>query len=384
MVEVHKFGGSCFISPSSYANVVRIIEETDRDLICVVSAAYGVTDQLRKYIQSSRSSFAQQMLLDVLMGIHSSVLPKSICVQADQLIHQFICTIEDKTDDEILAFGEQVNSILISSLIVESLCINPIDYLIVEPESRLLRSTHRGYELLSNIFQNTSVLIMPGFYGYTDEGELLTLGRSGTDYSASFMAMLAKAKSITIWKDVNGVLTADPKFVNAAITIPEISYDELEILSRNGCDVIHPDAIAPVRDACIPIIIRNFNNPEFFTLVTSKSARLLHNISLKHDQRLIKIRHHNDQIDQELIIDATTTPIDVLHPSYDPSIKSYSKVSTLFVVSSKNTMQMIHKSSLPILQMNISEKSCNIVVKQKHLQYVTNEVHSLFESKDLN
>ena len=137
-------------------------------------------------------------------------------------------------------------------------------------------SRKQANEKLRPLFDNTNFVVTQGFIGSTDENESTTLGREGSDFTAAIFAELMDAESVTIWKDVNGVMNADPKDFQEAVTIDELSYKEVIEMAYYGAQVIHPKTIKPLQNKDIPLFVRSFLDLRLTgTVITQKSAMLL-------------------------------------------------------------------------------------------------------------
>ena len=179
-----------------------------------------------------------------------------------------------KTMDNILSFGERLSSVIVHKVI----CSKGLDAVLVD--SKEFIKTDFNYGNAAVDFPNTSELIkskfatidqlaiVPGFIASTPDGNTSTLGRGGSDYTASILAASLKAEALEIWTDVDGMLTASPNKVSTAIPIEELSYEEAMELSHFGAKVIYPPTIQPVMDANIPIRVKNtFNSSAVGTLI---------------------------------------------------------------------------------------------------------------------
>ena len=141
------------------------------------------------------------------------------------------------------------------------------------------------------LFEQDNIVITQGFIGSTDENESTTLGREGSDYTAALFANLLQADSLTIWKDVEGVMNADPKEFPGAEFIRSLSYDEVIEMAYYGAQVIHPKTIKPLQNKNIPLHVRCFLNPGAAgTVISDKHTHQLPPIIvLKQDQVLINL-----------------------------------------------------------------------------------------------
>jgi aspartate kinase len=145
------------------------------------------------------------------------------------------------------------------------------------------------------LFKNHDIIITQGFIGSTDENESTTLGREGSDYSAAVFANMLNAESLTIWKDVEGVMNADPKQFPDAQFLSELNYDEVIEMAFYGAQVIHPKTIKPLQNKGIPLLVKCFLDPRLpGTVIHKKSIRDLPPvIVLKQDQALVHL-HSKD------------------------------------------------------------------------------------------
>jgi aspartate kinase len=119
--------------------------------------------------------------------------------------------------------------------------------------------------LIRNSFKeilNTKTVVTQGFIGGTEEGQITTLGREGSDYTAAIIASALEAESVTIWKDVPGILNADPKKVPGAVLFPELPYTEASEMTYYGASVIHPKTIKPLANKKIPLYVKSFDHPD--------------------------------------------------------------------------------------------------------------------------
>ena len=144
-------------------------------------------------------------------------------------------------------------------------------------------------EKILPLFNETNLIITQGFIGCTDENESTTLGREGSDYTAAVFANILNAESVTIWKDVEGVMNADPKDLPEAVNIPELSYKEVIEMAYYGAQVIHPKTIKPLQNKNIPLYVKSFLNVQLpGTVITAKNPHDLPPIIVyKRNQVLI-------------------------------------------------------------------------------------------------
>jgi aspartokinase/homoserine dehydrogenase 1 len=290
MIQVLKFGGSSVANADSIRQVVGIIRKSiqqEAPTLVVVSALGGVTNDLvkaAKFAASGDESYNAVLTsmearhlhcVRGLIPIHqqSSVLSavKKRCNELEKICEGIFLLKElsSRTLDHIMGYGELISSLILSeSLNSEGLESTWLD-------SRDLIRTDSNYGSAAVDFAKTNLLInrcflgreeqlfiLPGFIASSSSGVPTTLGRGGSDYTASILAAALHATVLEIWTDVNGMMTADPRLVKLAKTIPFISYREAMELSHFGAKVIYPPTIQPVMAACIPLRIKNTFAPE--------------------------------------------------------------------------------------------------------------------------
>ena len=289
-MRVMKFGGSSVGSPSRIKDVLRIIaraRERHWNIVVVFSAFAGVTDQLittsrtaaqgdRKYLNGIQA--LRRRHLDTVAGLiparQRRRIEKSVrdrITDLSDVLHGVFYTKEltDRTLDYVMSFGE----VLSASTIAEALRTKaiPCEYL----DSRLLIKADDTfgagrvkYELtyrnIRAFFRrHRGIQVTGGFIASTTDNDTVTLGRGGSDFTASLYGAALNAPEIEIWTDVDGVMTADPRRVEKAFSIRRMTFEEAMEMSHFGAKVIHPPTMQPALDKNIPIRIKNTFNPDF-------------------------------------------------------------------------------------------------------------------------
>lgn len=288
-MQVLKFGGSSVADASSFRRVLEIIRkasEKDRTVV-VASALGGVTDTLiRTGNLAGRGDTLYLERINDLEKRHrtvtESLLPPDFRHETDQILSQLfeklrdICRgaflireISPATSDLIAGFGE-----LFSTRILEAACTSmgmscrwtDAREIIRTDRSIPLPVVNQGvtYRNIREMLRSNParIIIVPGFIASDTEGRTSTLGRGGSDYTASLIAVGGKARMLWIWTDVDGMMTADPRIVPDARTIENISYKEALEISHFGARVVYPPTIQPVVAKGIPIMVKNTFNPD--------------------------------------------------------------------------------------------------------------------------
>ncbi len=287
-MKILKFGGSSVANAENINKVIQIVMQSPkrRNDIVVVSALGGVTDDLiRLATLASKGESDYGLLFKNLCKKHNEVIKKLIKTKNqkqaleeakkkyDELekILQGIFLIKElslRSLDTVMSFGEQLSA----QIIGEAINSRGVACKFVDARNLIKTDDNFGsanvdalktHKLISNYFKKSSMLsIMGGFIASNSSGIVTTLGRGGSDYSASLIGAALNAAVIEIWTDVDGVMTADPRKVEKAFPLAEISYEEAGELAHFGAKVIHPKTMKPARLKNIPILIKNTFNPQ--------------------------------------------------------------------------------------------------------------------------
>ena len=305
-LQVMKFGGTSVGDATCIARAAKIIADAGKanDCVAVVSAMSGVTNRL---VAASKNASAGNQgegaaLVDALSKQHETALQqlisnegkrapvrarmKEIFAEAQRLCDgtAMLRELTPRTLDALSSVGERLSAPLVAGALnemgVRSEAIEATELLITdahhggaEPQMDLTRE--RTARRIAPLLKDGIIPVITGFIGATADGTLTTLGRGGSDYSATILGAALDADEVIIWTDVDGVLTADPRLVPEARTIPEISYLEAAELAYFGAKVLHPKTLQPVMDAGIPVWIRNSFAPERVgTVITPKGKSM--------------------------------------------------------------------------------------------------------------
>ncbi len=280
---VAKFGGTSVSSLTGISTICRIIEsEKDRDPIIVVSALSGVTDLLLSL--PLLPAYKSRTELKRLANIHKSLITKvfpdvKLQKQVLEFINEKIIEIlnlnlknADKSKlDRLASYGEILSSYIIAKALEQAgLKSTPViaTSLIVTNNNFgsaefILEATQKKVrQVLNPLIKKKIVPVITGFIGSTQKGEVTTLGRGGSDYTASIIGFCLRVSEIQIWTDVDGIFSADPKLIKRANTLPVISYQEAAELATFGAKVLHPRTIRPAIKMDIPVKVLNTFNPK--------------------------------------------------------------------------------------------------------------------------
>ena len=292
-LQVMKFGGTSVGDASCIARAAQIVATAARNRPCVavVSAMSGVTNRLIGAANAAQSGDkdAAFAVFDQLRAQHDAALTAlvpdterrlPICQRMDEVFAEgrrlcegtaLLRELTPRALDAISSLGERLSAPMVAGAVrelgLQSEALETTQLIITdafhggaEPDMLLTREASQAR--LRPLLDAGVVPIVTGFIGATPAGLLTTLGRGGSDYSATILGAALDAEEVIIWTDVDGVLTADPRLVPQARTIPVISYREAAELAYFGAKVLHPKTLKPVVQAAIPVWIRNSFAPE--------------------------------------------------------------------------------------------------------------------------
>lgn len=296
-MKVTKFGGSSLASATQLEKVLHIVKEDVSRKFIVVSAPgkrssedIKVTDMLISYYQAYINNENTTEIVAKIVARYEAILDeltltKDVLTDIQHAI-QHLATLEKEHNphllDAFLASGEDNNAKLVAAFFqqrgLNARYTNPLDLGIIvsdEPgNARILPSS------LNKIYQfatTEEILVIPGFFGFTETGDICTFSRGGSDISGSIVAAGVKADIYENFTDVDGIFVAHPGIIHEPKTIKELTYREMRELAYAGFAVLHDEALMPAYRANIPVVIKNTNNPEHpGTLITTSRT-------VKHD-----------------------------------------------------------------------------------------------------
>lgn len=318
-MKVFKFGGASVKDSEAVRNVASILAKyRGEKLIVVVSAMGKSTNKLEEIVAAEKDKNVGQFnaLVNELYDFHISILGELFAekhfkiyneIEAifDQIRERFNKPFPDNYSfeyDQIVSLGEVISSKIVSAYLFEQ------GFSSGWADSRELIRTNNQYQegkvdwgkteelVKSNLlprFSNTEIIVTQGFIGHTPEGFTSTLGREGSDYTAGIFAYCTDAENVTIWKDVPGMLNADPKYFSDTVKLDQISFKEAIELSYYGASVIHPKTIKPLQNKGIPLFVKSFIHPDERGTIIQESMdydNLVPSFIVKKDQVLFSIR----------------------------------------------------------------------------------------------
>lgn len=287
-MKVFKFGGASVKNADAVKNVGAILARyPEQKLLVVVSAMGKTTNKLEELISAlyAQDHRIYAGLLDDLKTYHDEILAglfaerhysvyqeiEEVFEQLSQLFFKPLAENRSFQYDQVVSLGEYISSKILAAY------INEQGYKAAWLDAKQIIRTDNNYQegavdwpktkelcdqKITPLLNKVNIAITQGFIGHTAEGFTTTLGREGSDYTAGILAYCCLAESVTIWKDVPGMLNADPKFFAQTQLLEAISFKEAIELSYYGASVIHPKTVQPLQQKNIPLYVRSFLNPD--------------------------------------------------------------------------------------------------------------------------
>ena len=290
-MKVFKFGGASVKSADAVRNIANIVGRyPDDDLVIVISAMGKSTNALERYHDAcyhQKADAAQH--LEKLKRYHLDIMgelfdnPDHAAYQDVQLVfdtmHRFMSETPtdsyDKQYDALVSCGEMLSTKIVSHHLNDANVANQwfdarelikTDDTFREGKVDWKLTSYLAHKTLQSYFtprqDRRKIAIIQGFIAGTIDGKTITLGREGSDFSGAILAYCLDAEHLTIWKDVPGVLNADPKYFEVTEKLPMISYKEAVELAYYGASVIHPKTLKPLQNKQIPLFVKSFFVPE--------------------------------------------------------------------------------------------------------------------------
>jgi aspartokinase/homoserine dehydrogenase 1 len=319
-MKVLKFGGTSVGSVESISKLLQIIEREQSSYgkpIVVLSAMSGVTNLLSEMALKAENGISFSDDLRDLEERHFHIIKELLAVSKQNPVFtklrilfneledilqgvMILAELTPRTRDLILSYGERCSAFMISKIAGQrhddDLFVSAADLIKTDSNYGQARVDMELSEMLirDHYSRNSDkIIFVTGFIASNEEGRITTLGRGGSDYTAAIFGSALNAEEIEIWTDVNGMMTADPRMVKKAFSLPELSYTEAMELSFFGAKVIYPPTMIPAFLKKIPIVIRNTFEPEFLGTVIrhdcKKSNLTIKGISSINDISIINI-----------------------------------------------------------------------------------------------
>jgi aspartate kinase len=323
-----KFGGTSVGTGENIRRVAKIVAGNVKKncrVVVVVSALAGITNQLvdeadqarkkdEKQIQEFTRKLVEKHVATAMEAIDDNDIQKEVeqvikkTVSALEKVLTGICYVGEitpKSKDYVMSFGERLSAPIVWGALrdlklqtefftgKEAGIVTDANFGEASPLMNV--TTHQVKERLEPLLEKNVVPVVTGYTAATQDGVVTTLGRGGSDYTATILSVALAADEVWIWTDVDGIMTTDPKIVKSAKMLPQLSYGEAAEMAIFGAKAMHPSALEPVTDAHIPVRIRNVFNPENHgTLITDgqevKSKEVVKAVAMIKDVAMINIR----------------------------------------------------------------------------------------------
>lgn len=315
-MKIYKFGGASVKDAPAVRNLAKIVSEFTDPLVIVVSAMGKMTNAMERLVEAyfNQSTEVNKIYAEIAK-FHKSILGELFSEGhiAFNEVDAVFATLKEKLDtppsktynfeyDQVVSYGEILSTTIIN------LYLNNYGILSEWVDIREIIQTDSNYreanvdysvsaEKALNTFNNgdLNVYVTQGFLGATTNSHTTTLGREGSDYTAALLASFLNAESVTVWKDVPGVLNADPKWFDETEKLDKLTYTDAIELAFYGASVLHPKTIQPIKKSNIPLFVKSFVNPaeEGTVIGNFEYDRLIPSFIFKVDQVLINIHPEN-------------------------------------------------------------------------------------------
>lgn len=320
-MKVFKFGGASVNSTERITNVGEIIRSySGEKLLIVVSAMGKTTNALEKVVEAfydNKKDEALQLFQNIKRN-HENTLKFLVTIhwhQATEQLHNFFTEVEwllhdkptrefDYYYDQVVCVGELLSTAIVSAYLkeagIENEWIDVRDLFRTDDNFRDANidwtfTQQRVTTEITALLNKTNIIVTQGFIGSTDENESTTLGREGSDYTAAIFANMLNAESLTIWKDVEGVMNADPKQFPEATFISELNYDDVIEMAYYGAQIIHPKTIKPLQNKSIPFHVKCFLKPDMpGTIIHTRMLKGLPPLIVLKDKQVLIHLHSRD------------------------------------------------------------------------------------------
>lgn len=282
-MKVYKFGGTSVRSAEGIRNIVKIVSTVTDELFIVVSAMGKTTNAMELVLDFFMKADHQGSLIKLaeVETYHHDIINElfddpeigktavePLFAELKSIISEGIGDDYDRWYDRLVSYGELISTRIVSAYLAESGIRNTwLDMrgLIVTDSNYReanVKMNESQVQLQKAVdFTKSRMYIGQGFIGANVKGDPTTLGREGSDYSAAVVGNLLDAESVTIWKDVPGILNADPRIFENTVHIPELTYLDAVELAYSGAQIIHPKTIKPLENKHIPLFVRPFGSP---------------------------------------------------------------------------------------------------------------------------
>lgn len=356
-MKVYKFGGASVKDANGVRNVFSILkEDKNDDKVIVISAMGKITNMLEDVVNDYVNGKSPS--LDDVKNYHFSIIKElfpenhSIYDEVNNLFVEIEWAIEDVPTstydyeyDQIVSVGELLSTKIVSAFLslqgYENSWIDARDIIKTDNTFRNARlDWELTTELIHKFISPKGIYITQGFIGCTSENFTTTLGREGSDFTAAILSFVLESDEVVIWKDVDGMLNADPRYFDDAQLLHQLSYSEAIELAYFGAKVIHPKTIQPLKEKNIPLRVKSFIKPENEGTIIFEDAEMrpfLPSYIIKENQILISISAK----DLSFIVEDHLSHIFALFSKYGLRINVMQSTAVSFSACTDNDIQKV-------------------------------------------
>ncbi len=357
-MKVFKFGGASINSVERIKNLGKILKNYENEKILIVISAMGkITNALEKVAEAFYEGKKEDALnlFEQIKQNHLATLKYTVTQEWEKATNELLnifteveWLLHDKPlkdynyyYDQIVCTGELMSTTILSFYLneekIENKWIDVRDVLRTDDNFRDAMvdwefTEKQIAEKILPLFNDGNIVITQGFIGSTDENESTTLGREGSDYTAAVFANALNVESVTIWKDVEGVMNADPKDFKEAVTLPGLSYKEVIEMAYYGAQVIHPKTIKPLQNKKILLFVKCFLDPQIpGTVISGKNDHELPPIIVyKRNQVLMTLQSKDFSFVEGVPVNQLNEILD--HVKIKPTLTQNAAISLLICV----------------------------------------------------
>ena len=355
-MRIFKFGGASVKDADGVKNLYKVLSQTGyKDTIILVSAMGKMTNSFEKLVNFYFNDDSNTLIhLKSIKNFHQNIInslfdknKETVILNVENIFYDLENFFSESTSenysfvyDQVVSYGEILSTtIIFSYLKIKGLDISFLDARKCIRTDNYYRDSNLDWDITvkrikKEIKKGTSY-VTQGFIGSDNKGNTTTLGREGSDYSASIFAYSLNAKDVTIWKDVPGVLNADPRFFSDTTLLTNISYSEAIELAFYGASVIHPKTLQPLQRKDIPLYVKSFLNPKLNGTTVSRGVKIKPMIPcfiIKSNQTLLKL----SSLDFSFIVEKNISEIFELLHKYQMKVDMIQNSAISFSVCVNN------------------------------------------------
>jgi len=362
VIKVFKFGGASVKDADGVKNLIKVLTETGSDNKLIVISAMGKTTNalevvVKDYLETTKIpdslTEVKNYHRNIVNGLFSNKeVPvyfkvETLFTELENFLQHNKSNQYDFVYDQIVSFGELLSTTIVSEYLnsqhITSHWLDARNFIKTDSTYRDAQvNWSKTQERIQENIDPEKLNIIQGFIASDPNNFTTTLGREGSDYSAAIMAYCLNAENVTIWKDVPGVLNADPRFFEKAQLLNNISYEEAIELAFYGASVIHPKTLQPLQQKEIPLFVRSFLNPSEEGTAVSKGKTIFPEIPcfiVKKDQVLISL----SSLDFSFMVEENISEIFRLFHQYQMKVDLIQNSAISFRVCVDNRFNQLEK-----------------------------------------